>query len=106
MKALFVVASFIAITALNGCAIKNDETSLHGLGLTYKSKVEKLENGDYTTSVESAPAAGRISGATGTATQIATEYCGSQGKGMKVVKMETDSHYLINGVAHLTFQCN
>ncbi|EAA8037445.1 hypothetical protein AB5G42_005258 [Salmonella enterica subsp. enterica serovar Teko] len=105
MKSSIFPVVLLSVAVLSGCAVKNDKTRIHGLGLTYHSDIKKLDNGDYITEVEAAPSAGRISGATGAATLNASEYCKAQHKTMQVVKTETDSHLLINGVARLTFRC-
>lgn len=105
MKLSVFPVALLSVAILSGCAVKNDKTSIQGLGLTYHSDVKKLDNGDYITEVEAAPAAGRTTGAVGAATKNASEYCKAQNKAMQVVTTETDSHLLANGVARLTFRC-
>lgn len=106
MKTSIITAATVASALLlSGCAVKNDKTDFHGLGLTYQSHVKQLENGDYYTEVEAAPFAGRVPGAVGTANKNATDFCRSQNKAMQEVKTDRDSHLLINGVARLTFRC-
>ncbi|MFM5523776.1 hypothetical protein [Aeromonas jandaei] len=105
MKTPFISVFFISIVALSGCAVKNDKTTIQGVGLTYHSNVNKLDDGNYFTEVEAALFAGRISGATSQASKNAVDYCKAQNKTMKEVRMERDSHLLVNGVARLTFQC-
>ncbi|ATF95424.1 Uncharacterised protein [Cedecea neteri] len=105
MKTIVILSSILICASLSGCAVQNDKTQFNGLGLTYQSDVKKLQNGDYYTEVEAAPAAGRMSGATGVVNTKATDFCKAQNKLMKEVKQETDSHLLINGVARLTFRC-
>lgn len=105
MKINIIFTTIVISTILSGCAVQDDKTQFNGPGLTYQSNVKKLKNGDYYTEVEAAPAAGRISGATGIVNKIASDYCKAQNKAMKEVKSETDSHLLINGVARLTFRC-
>ncbi len=105
MKTSIIAATILIGTFLNGCAVQNDKTQFQGLGLTYQSDVKKLDNGDYLTEVEAAPAAGRIQGAIGTATKKASDFCRVQNKSMREVKTDIDTHLLVNGVARLTFKC-
>ncbi|AHM72822.2 hypothetical protein [Yersinia hibernica] len=105
MKISIIAATVIFSTILSGCAVQNDKTQFHGIGLTYQSDIKKLDNGDYFTEVEAAPAAGRIKGAIGTASKKASDFCRVQNKAMKEVKTDIDTHLLVNGVARLTFQC-
>ncbi|AVF38036.1 hypothetical protein [Rahnella sikkimica] len=105
MKTSIITTTILIGSLLSGCAVQNDKTQFQGLGLTYQSDVKKLENGDYLTEVEAAPAAGRIQGAIGTATKKASDFCRVQNKSMKEVKTEIDTHLLVNGVARLTFKC-
>lgn len=105
MKNVIITAVVAASALLSGCAVQNDKTDFHGLGLTYQSQVKQLENGIYYTEAEAAPAAGRVSGAVGTVNKTAVDYCRLQNKTMQEVKTDTDSHLLINGVARLTFRC-
>lgn len=105
MKSSIVVATVLMGSLLSGCAVQNDKTKFQGLGLTYQSDVKKLNNGDYLTEVEAAPAAGRIQGAIGTATKKASDFCRVQNKSMSEVNTEIDTHLLVNGVARLTFKC-
>ncbi|MEX3174979.1 hypothetical protein AB4M04_23195 [Serratia quinivorans] len=90
---------------LSGCAVKNDETRVGFIGLSYHSNIEKLPNGDYTAAVEASPGRGRVTGAEALVAKDAADYCKLQNKAMKEVKSETDSHLLVNGVAKLVFQC-
>lgn len=106
MKNIIIPVIIVASTILSGCAVQNDKTQINGLGLTYQADVKTLPNGDYFTEVEAAPFAGQISGAEGAANKKASDYCKAQNKGMKEVKLETDSHVLLNGVARLTFRCS
>lgn len=94
-----------AVAFLSGCAVKNDRTNIQGLGMTYNSDIKDLDNGNYFAEVEAAPAAGRISGAIAQVNKNAVEYCKAQNKSMKEIKTESDSHFLINGVARLRFKC-
>ncbi|WP_273908560.1 hypothetical protein [Enterobacter bugandensis] len=103
ISTIFVIMAIS--TTVSGCAVQNDHTQFNGLGLTYRSNVKQLKNGDYYTEVEASPAAGRISGASGAANKIASDYCKVKNKAMKEIKSETDSHLLINGVTKLTFRC-
>jgi hypothetical protein len=105
MKTSIIVATILIGSLLSGCAVQNDKTQFQGLGLTYQSDVKKLDNGDYLTEVEAAPAAGRIQGAIGSATKKASDFCRIQNKSMREVKTEIDTHLLVNGVARLTFKC-
>ncbi|WP_145554634.1 hypothetical protein [Yersinia canariae] len=105
MKISIIAVTVIFSAILSGCAVQNDKTQFHGVGLTYQSDIKKLDNGDYFTEVEAAPAAGRIKGAIGTASKKASDFCRVQNKAMKEVKTDIDTHLLVNGVAHLTFQC-
>ncbi|MBF7982039.1 MULTISPECIES: hypothetical protein [Rahnella] len=105
MKTSIITTTILIGSLLSGCAVQNDKTQFQGLGLTYQSDVKKLENGDYLTEVDAAPAAGRIQGAIGTATKKASDFCRVQNKSMKEVKTEIDTHLLVNGVARLTFKC-
>ncbi|CFR10702.1 hypothetical protein [Yersinia kristensenii] len=105
MKISIIAATVVFSAILSGCAVQNDKTQFHGIGLTYQADVKKLDNGDYFTEVEAAPAAGRIKGAIGTANKKASDFCRAQNKAMKEVKTDIDTHLLVNGVARLTFQC-
>ncbi|ATM74881.1 Uncharacterised protein [Serratia fonticola] len=90
---------------LSGCAVKNDKTEVGAIGLSYHSNVEKLADGNYVASVEASLGRGRVSGAQGLVARDAIAYCNAMNKNMKVIKEETDSHLLVNGVAKLTFSC-
>lgn len=105
MKISTIATSIMLVAFLSGCSVQNDKTQFHGLGLTYQSDVKKLDNGDYLTEIEAAPAAGRIQGAIGTATKKASDFCKAQNKSMREVKTDIDTHLLVNGVARLTFRC-
>lgn len=105
MKFPAIIATVFFATILSGCAVQNDKTQFQGLGLTYQSGIKKLDNGDYVTEVEAAPAAGRIKGAIGTASKNASDFCRTQNKAMKEVRTDIDTHMLVNGVARFTFQC-
>ncbi len=105
MKISTVVVTLLVGTFLSGCAVQNDKTQFHGVGLTYQSNVKKLDNGDYYTEVEAAPGAGRIPGAIGTASKKAADFCRVQNKSVREVKTDIDTHMLLNGVARLTFKC-
>ncbi|MBC3380059.1 hypothetical protein H8I69_13175 [Serratia fonticola] len=105
MKTSIIATTILIGSFLSGCAVQNDKTQFQGLGLTYQSDVKKLDNGDYLTEVEAAPAAGRIQGAIGTATKNASDFCRVQNKSMREVKTDIDTHLLVNGVARLTFKC-
>lgn len=100
----FTTLALIALT-LSACSVKNDKTQINGIGLTYQTDVTVNKNGDYSVDVEAAPGAGRISGAEGASIKIAAEYCQAKNKAVKLLKNETDSHMLINGVSRLTFRC-
>lgn len=102
LPSLFVLA---ALFAVSGCAVENDHTEFKGIGFGYHSDVKKLEDGNYYLEAEASPGSGRISGASGSAYKEATKYCEIMGKSMKVVKEETDSHLIVNGVSRLTFSC-
>lgn len=97
-----ILPMFFSITS---CAVKNDRTSIQGLGLTYQSEVSKLPDGSYFTEVEAAPLSGRKSGAVSQALKNSVGYCKAQNKNMQEIKNEIGSHYFINGVARLTFCC-
>ncbi|WP_075183584.1 hypothetical protein [Pantoea sp. 1.19] len=99
------IAVLSAAILLAGCAVQNDTTRFHGLGLTYQSDVKALGDGQYQVEVEAAPAAGRVSGATGSANQRAANFCYRQNKSMQPLQTTTDTHLLVNGVARLTFRC-
>lgn len=98
----------LALTLLiSACAVKNDHTLFHGLGLTYHSKIETLPDGSHIAAVEAAPAAGRKNGAIAYATKNAYEYCKyNKGKSLKVLSTEIDTNFIVNGVARLKFECN
>lgn len=102
-KVILLPAIFAAL--LTGCAVKNDKTQINGLGLSYQSDIQKTADGHYLASVESAPFAGRKSGAEAQAIKNASEYCSAQNKTLEVLSKETDSHLVVNGVAHITFDC-
>lgn len=105
MKTSIIATTILIGAFLSGCSVQNDKTQFQGLGLTYQSDVKKLDNGEYLTEVEAAPAAGRIEGAIGTATKKAADFCRVQNKSMEEVKTNIDTHLLVNGVARLTFKC-
>lgn len=102
-KTLLAVA--LCAFALSGCAVKNDNTKFRGLALTYNSDVTQDAEGNYVAAVEAALDSGRKSGAEAYALKNATDFCAKQNKTVRVLKNETESHLLINGVARLTFQC-
>ncbi|HAS8353326.1 TPA: hypothetical protein I7721_19770 [Vibrio vulnificus] len=104
MKKMILLPVLLA-ALLTGCAVKNDNTKINGLGLSYQSDIQKTADGHYLASVESAPTAGRQSGAESQAIKNAASYCSAQNKAVKVIKTETDSHLVVNGVAHVTFDC-
>ena len=91
-KKILSLAIIAGALLMGGCAVDNEKTQFHGLGLTYQSNVKQLANGDYFTETEAAPAAGRIPGAVGSVNKNATDFCKAQNKSMKEVKMERDSH--------------
>nr|WP_174505645.1 hypothetical protein [Acinetobacter sp. Marseille-Q1620] len=95
----------LLLLVFTGCAVSNDKTQVKGLGLTYHSDVKQDSDGNYVVAVEAAPFAGRKGGAESYAIKNATDYCSKQNKSMKIIKKETDSHLLVNGVAKVTFQC-
>ncbi|MCX9063917.1 hypothetical protein NLN94_23830 [Citrobacter portucalensis] len=99
-----LVVMLISI-GIGGCAVKDDQTNIQGLGLAYTSDVKMLENGEYQANAEVAPMAGRTSGAIGTAMQSASIFCKAQNKALKIIKQDTDSHLIINGVSRITFRC-
>ncbi|EUM16599.1 hypothetical protein L465_00413 [Enterobacter sp. BIDMC 29] len=104
MKTKLIISNLVLIFLSSGCAVENDRTDV-GVGLAYHSNISKNTDGTYTAAVEASPLRGRISGAQALVTQDAVEKCHTLNKGMKVVKDETESHLLINGVARLTFKC-
>lgn len=99
-----ILISLFALT-LAGCAVKNDNTQLKGVGLTYNSDIVQNNDGNYVASVEASLVSGRQSGAESYAIKNATDYCAKQNKTAKIIKKELDSHLLVNGVAKITFQC-
>ncbi|RKS87133.1 hypothetical protein DES39_0348 [Orbus hercynius] len=105
MKIYLVSLATLVVILLNGCAVQNDKTKIHGLGLTYSSNVQQLSNGDYFTEVEASLASGRITTAVELANKNAVEFCKEQNKTMEQVISETNSHLLVNGTARLTFRC-
>ncbi|MBQ4852594.1 hypothetical protein J8L98_11950 [Pseudoalteromonas sp. MMG013] len=101
------VLSLIAVLLMStGCAVQHDKTEFGAIGLSYHSDIVENTDGSYYAEVEAALTRGRIGGAEGIVTKSAVEKCASLGKAMKVVKKETESHLLINGVARLTFRCH
>ncbi|KAB7671907.1 hypothetical protein [Plesiomonas shigelloides] len=103
---LKILAVAVTTLSLSACAVKNDHSQFHGLGLTYHSNIEHNSDGSYIAAVEAAPAAGRKSGAIAYATTNAYEFCKEKGKNLNVISKETDSNFLVNGVAKLKFECN
>jgi len=95
----------VTCLSMSGCAVQNDKTKFHGLGLTYQSNVKKISDNLYEAEVEAAPAAGRTEGAIGTATKNASDFCKKKNKAFKEVKTEVDTNKFANGVAKLTFLC-
>ncbi len=96
--------TFVSIF-LSGCAVDNQHTGTRGAGLTYRSAVKPLPDGNFFIEAEAAPLAGRVEGAVAVATEQATNFCALRKQQMSVVKKEVDSHLLVNGVARLTFKC-
>ncbi|WP_422388015.1 hypothetical protein [Erwinia aphidicola] len=76
MKTSIIATTILIGSFLTGCSVQNDKTQFQGLGLTYQSDIKKLDNGDYLTEVEAAPAAGRIQGAVGTANKKLLTFAG------------------------------
>lgn len=92
------------VCLLTGCAVDNAHTDI-GAGVAYHSGVTPAGDGIWQAAVEASPFRGRIRGAKALVIQDALEKCGSEGKSMKVMTEQTESHFLINGVARLTFRC-
>lgn len=105
MKKYLLIIIVSVATILSGCAVKNDETKMVGLGLTYNSKVQQLDSNKYLVEVEASPASGRTTAAVAIATKKAVDFCAIQNKTMKEVRTDTQSNMLVNGVARLTFEC-
>lgn len=93
-----------AASILSGCAVENDRTDV-GAGLAYHSDIKPAGDGTWQAAVEASLLRGRIGGAKSLVIQDAVDKCHSEGKAMKVIRDETESHLLINGVARLTFRC-
>lgn len=102
---LTIACLFSALGLLSACAVDKEKTTLSGIGLAYQSNVKTLPDGAYYVEVEAAPAAGRVAGARGVATNLAYEHCKKMNKKMSIVEMSEDSHLLINGVVKLKFKC-
>jgi hypothetical protein len=101
------VIPLIAVLLMStGCAVQNDRTELGAVGLSYHSDITENDDGSYYAEVETALFRGRITGAEALVIKDATDRCSSLGKAMKIIKKETESHLLINGVARLTFSCH
>ena len=100
-----LLAAALCAFVLTGCAVKNNDTDLKGLGLTYNSDVTRDSEGNYVAAVEASLLSGRKGAAEAYVLKNATDFCAKQHKTVKVLKKETESHLLINGVARLTFQC-
>lgn len=107
MKMLSIkVFPFIAVFLVStGCAVQNDRTDIGWVGLSYHADITENSDGSYYAEVEAALMRGRIGGAEALVTKDASDKCHSLGKAMKIIKKETESHLLINGVARLTFNC-
>ena len=90
---------------LTACAVDNQYTATRGLGLTYRSDVKALPDGNFFVEAEAAPLAGRQGGARAVVNERAQFFCSERKKSVSVIKNETDSHLLVNGVARLTFAC-
>ncbi|QLD33617.1 hypothetical protein [Mannheimia varigena] len=99
------LATVLCAFVLTGCAVKKDNTELSGLGLTYSSDVTQNAEGNYVAAVEASLISGRKGGAEAYVLKNATDFCANQNKLVRVLKNETESHLLVNGVAKLTFQC-
>jgi hypothetical protein len=100
-----LLACTLSVGLLTGCAVDSKNSGWHGIGKTYQSEVKRLPDGNFFVEVEAAPLAGRQSGASQVATDLANNHCALSQKKMTVVKQEADSHLLINGVSRLTFKC-
>lgn len=98
------IALIIGSMLLAGCAVENDHTDV-GFGLAYHSNIKENADGSYLAAVEASALRGRKGGAQKLVTADALKKCDSLGKRMEVIKDETESHLLINGVARLTFRC-
>ena len=102
---LGLLACTLSVGMLAGCAVDSKNSGWHGIGKTYQSEVKRLPDGNFFVEVEAAPLAGRQSGASQVATDLANNHCALDQKKMTVVKQEADSHLLVNGVSRLTFKC-
>ncbi|MGG2098723.1 hypothetical protein ABFY41_14230 [Acinetobacter haemolyticus] len=98
---LIILSAILA----TGCAVQNDKTKVRGMGLTYNAEITTDQHGNYISAVEAAPLAGRKGGAESYAMENATKYCNNENKTVKIIKNQTKSHLLVNGVAKLTFTC-
>lgn len=104
MRSKFIIVTLATLLISAGCAVQNDKTGFKGLGLTFSTNIQELENGDYVAAVEAAPLAGRKSGAEGYALVNATKFCDEKNQSVKVLKKDLSSHFQ-NGVARITFKC-
>ena len=102
-KPCYLIA--LAFYLLAGCAVDNQQTDVHGAGLSYRSNVRILPDGNNYIEVEAAPLAGRQSGAETIATNQANKFCADHNQKVVVVNKEFDSLLLVNGVVRLTFKC-
>lgn len=101
---MFVKSLVLLSVSVAGCAVKNDRTDW-GVGLAYRANVVEGADGTFIASAEASPARGRIGGASELAMQDAESKCKEMGKTVKVLRNETDSNMLLNGVSRLTFKC-
>lgn len=100
-----VIPAIAVLSMGAGCAVQNDRTELGAVGLSYHANIKENADGSYYAEVEAALLRGRVGGAEALVTKDASDKCASLDKAMKVIKKETESHLLVNGVARLTFSC-
>lgn len=105
MQSIKLALGLMALSgALAGCAVDNARPDV-GAGMAYYSDIKRNADGTYVAAVEASPLRGRIGGAKALVAKDASDKCQSMGKSMKVVRDETESHLLVNGVARLIFSC-
>lgn len=100
----FLKSLVVLSVLLSGCAVKNDHTDV-GLGLAYRSNLVEGADGTFIASAEASLLRGRVGGASELTMQDAEKKCNEMGKKVKVVKNDTDSNLIVNGVSRLTFKC-
>jgi len=80
-----------AACLLAGCAVDHQSTGFRGIGLTYKSDVKTLADGNFFVEAEAALGAGRQSGASKIVMDEASAFCARRSQKMVEISSGTSS---------------